>query len=344
MQAVQQLPLVLVDPLHVHVEHGGRVDFHLIFLLQEGRELQLVFLGGKKDKGGQTPSPQGPTKAPAFSPCSRAGAPRGLLRMGGWGAGWGRWAHTRSGRNKRESRPKSKPTQKQKGKKRRTTATVSVMSRDTDGGRQGEKTQGEGLFLGPKTTWRPSREAGSRGAVFLVMVATCRVWRAPGAPACLAVRLAALGRGSHATKQHATCRNARTGWTFRAPPVDELFLQLEATCTWAALGSAPPCPPAADLRAEGSGWPWGRTLRCAGLLSHTGPTCLTLATSLMSASSSTNGNSFFSWLRSVRKPSPIFCRIVKGHMVSARCGTCPPGGCPPILSSVSAFLPGSAPA
>lgn len=55
MQTVQQLPLVLMDPLHVHVEHGGRVDFHLIFLLQEGRELQLIFLGRKKDKEGQTP-------------------------------------------------------------------------------------------------------------------------------------------------------------------------------------------------------------------------------------------------------------------------------------------------
>lgn len=54
VQAVQQLPLVLMDPLHVHVEHGGGVDFHLVFLLQECRELQLVFLG-RRDKDSRTP-------------------------------------------------------------------------------------------------------------------------------------------------------------------------------------------------------------------------------------------------------------------------------------------------
>lgn len=59
VQAVQQLPLVLMDPLHVHVEHGRGVDFHLVFLLQEGRELQLVFLGRRKDRDTPTPSPQG---------------------------------------------------------------------------------------------------------------------------------------------------------------------------------------------------------------------------------------------------------------------------------------------
>lgn len=48
-------------------------------------------------------------------------------------------------------------------------------------------------------------------------------------------------------------------------------------------------------------------------------TCLTLATSLMSASSWTNGSRLLSWLRSVRKPSPIFWGIVGGHQVSC-CG------------------------
>ena len=42
-----------------------------------------------------------------------------------------------------------------------------------------------------------------------------------------------------------------------------------------------------------------------------GPTCLTWATSLMSASSLTSCSSFFSWLRSVRKPSPILCRAIR---------------------------------
>lgn len=44
VQAVQELPLVLVDPLHVHVKHGGWVDLHFVLLLQELRKLQLVFL------------------------------------------------------------------------------------------------------------------------------------------------------------------------------------------------------------------------------------------------------------------------------------------------------------
>lgn len=50
VQAVQQLPLILVDPLHMDVEHGGRVDSHPVLLLQEGRELQLIFLGRIKGK------------------------------------------------------------------------------------------------------------------------------------------------------------------------------------------------------------------------------------------------------------------------------------------------------
>lgn len=44
VQAVQELPFVLVDPLHVDVKHGGGVDLHLVLLLQELGELQLVFL------------------------------------------------------------------------------------------------------------------------------------------------------------------------------------------------------------------------------------------------------------------------------------------------------------
>lgn len=50
-----------------------------------------------------------------------------------------------------------------------------MVSKDTDGGRQGEKTQEVGLFLGPKTMWQTRRKAGSRGAVFLVMGVTCQV-------------------------------------------------------------------------------------------------------------------------------------------------------------------------
>ena len=44
MQAVEQLSLVLVDPLDLHVEHGLWVDLHLVVLLQVGRELHLVLL------------------------------------------------------------------------------------------------------------------------------------------------------------------------------------------------------------------------------------------------------------------------------------------------------------
>ena len=44
MQAVEQLSLVLMDPLDLHVEHRLGVDLHLIVLLQIGRELHLVLL------------------------------------------------------------------------------------------------------------------------------------------------------------------------------------------------------------------------------------------------------------------------------------------------------------
>lgn len=44
VQTVEQLPLVLVDSLHVDVKHGGRVDFHAVLLLQVLGELHLVVL------------------------------------------------------------------------------------------------------------------------------------------------------------------------------------------------------------------------------------------------------------------------------------------------------------
>ena len=44
MQAVKQLPLVLVDPLDLNVEHGVGVDLHLVVLLEIGRKLKLVLL------------------------------------------------------------------------------------------------------------------------------------------------------------------------------------------------------------------------------------------------------------------------------------------------------------
>lgn len=48
VQAVEQLPLVLVDPLHVDVEHGRQVDFDPVLLLQVLGELQLVVLQKRK--------------------------------------------------------------------------------------------------------------------------------------------------------------------------------------------------------------------------------------------------------------------------------------------------------
>lgn len=44
VQAVEQLPLVLMDPLHLHVEHGVGVDLHLVLLFKKGGELHLVLL------------------------------------------------------------------------------------------------------------------------------------------------------------------------------------------------------------------------------------------------------------------------------------------------------------
>lgn len=85
-------------------------------------------------------------------------------------------------------------------------------------------------------------------------------------------------------------------------------------------------------------------LEQSGIQSHTGslqqdraargPTSLTVATSLMSASSLTEGSSFFCWLRSVRKPSPTFWRIIKRHMMSPHFETHPPRECP-LLSATS---------
>lgn len=50
VQTVEQLPLVLVDSLHVDVKHGGRVDFHAVLLLQVLGELHLVVLWEKSQK------------------------------------------------------------------------------------------------------------------------------------------------------------------------------------------------------------------------------------------------------------------------------------------------------
>ena len=47
VQAVEQLALVLVDPLDVNVEHGGRVDLHAVLLLQVLGKLLLVVLRGQ---------------------------------------------------------------------------------------------------------------------------------------------------------------------------------------------------------------------------------------------------------------------------------------------------------
>lgn len=44
MQAVQELPLVFMNPLHLDIKHGGWVDLHFVLLLQELRELQLILL------------------------------------------------------------------------------------------------------------------------------------------------------------------------------------------------------------------------------------------------------------------------------------------------------------
>jgi len=50
MQAVQQLPLVLMDSLDLNIKHGRRVDLDLVLLLQVGCKLQLVLLERKSDE------------------------------------------------------------------------------------------------------------------------------------------------------------------------------------------------------------------------------------------------------------------------------------------------------
>lgn len=36
----------------MHIEHGGRIDLYPVLLLQEGRELHLVFLRGQRGRDG----------------------------------------------------------------------------------------------------------------------------------------------------------------------------------------------------------------------------------------------------------------------------------------------------
>jgi hypothetical protein len=36
-----------MDPLHVDIKHGGRVDLDFVLLLQELRKLQLILLWGQ---------------------------------------------------------------------------------------------------------------------------------------------------------------------------------------------------------------------------------------------------------------------------------------------------------
>lgn len=44
VQTVEQLPLVLMDPLHLQVKHGVGVDLHLVVFLKVNRKLHLVLL------------------------------------------------------------------------------------------------------------------------------------------------------------------------------------------------------------------------------------------------------------------------------------------------------------
>lgn len=50
MQAIQQLPLVLMDSLDLNIKHGRRIDLDLVLLLQIGCKLQLVLLARKSDE------------------------------------------------------------------------------------------------------------------------------------------------------------------------------------------------------------------------------------------------------------------------------------------------------
>lgn len=64
VQTGEQLPLVLVDPLHLDVEHGVGIDGEVVVLIQEGRELYFVLLRergreGRSETGSETPLDRG---------------------------------------------------------------------------------------------------------------------------------------------------------------------------------------------------------------------------------------------------------------------------------------------
>lgn len=48
VQTGEQLPLVLVDSLHLDVEHGVGIDGEVVVLIQEGRELYFVLLRARE--------------------------------------------------------------------------------------------------------------------------------------------------------------------------------------------------------------------------------------------------------------------------------------------------------
>lgn len=48
VEAVEQLSFILVNPLHLDVEHGVGVDLHLVLLLQVGGKFHFVLLRAKE--------------------------------------------------------------------------------------------------------------------------------------------------------------------------------------------------------------------------------------------------------------------------------------------------------
>lgn len=52
VQTGEQLPLVLVDSLHLDVEHGVGIDGEVVVLSQEGRELYFVLLRERESETG----------------------------------------------------------------------------------------------------------------------------------------------------------------------------------------------------------------------------------------------------------------------------------------------------
>lgn len=50
MQTGEQLPLVLMDSLHLDVEHGVGIDGEVVVLIQEGRELYFVLLRARESE------------------------------------------------------------------------------------------------------------------------------------------------------------------------------------------------------------------------------------------------------------------------------------------------------